>query len=42
MIKNEVMQNMLINEKINVNVKMQDDDCMILSMSSILISELKN
>ena len=43
MIENEVMQNVLINEKINVNVrKMQNNNYMILFVSFILISELKN
>ena len=43
MIEDEVMQNALINEKINVNVKkMQNDNCMILFMLFILISKLKN
>ena len=41
-VKDEVMQNALINERANVDVKMQDDDCMILSASSILVSELRN
>ena len=41
-IKNEMMQNALINEKTNVNVRMQNDNCMILFALSILISELKN
>ena len=42
MIEDEMMQNALINERINVNVKMQDDNCMILSVSFILISKLRN
>ena len=42
MIENEIMQNALISEKTDVNVKMQNDNCMILFMSLILISELRN
>ena len=41
-IEDEVMQNALINERIDVDVRMQDDNCMILSASFILISELRN
>ena len=37
------MQNALINKKVNVNVrKMQNDNCMILLMSIILILKLRN
>ena len=41
-VKDEVMQNVLINKRVNINVKMQDDNYMILSVLSILISKLRN
>ena len=41
-IENEVMQNVLASERTNVNVRMQNDDYMILPASPILISELRN
>ena len=41
-IEDEMMQNVLINERINVNIKMQNDDYMILLILFILISELRN